>query len=132
MGPYLSNYTLTHKISILYHFYYDLYHSVQNIPQPIPYLVSICLPFTFLINVNTLMSLICFFISYLKGRMSCVIIVFHLVDDSFVCLKSFYLLVLSSATRFLFFFDGGSGFFYALFPCISLIMLIVQIGKSFF
>jgi len=34
---------------------------------------------------------------------------FHLVDDSFVTLKAFYPLVISSATRFFIFFDGESG-----------------------
>jgi len=33
----------------------------------------------------------------------------HLVDDSFVMLKSFYLLDASSTTGFFIFFDGGLG-----------------------
>ena len=34
---------------------------------------------------------------------------FHLVDDSFLMLKTFYLLDASSATRFFISFDGESG-----------------------
>jgi len=39
----------------------------------------------------------------------------HLVDDSFVMLKSFYLLDASSTTGFFIFFDGGLGLFLHLF-----------------